>query len=67
MRIYAYEDGGKKHLVALECDDCGARIKPGPDIAESGWVKAGCFKNNHDPSYSFEYAFCPSCAGHHHL
>jgi len=42
-RIYATEDNGTKHLVALECDYCEARIRPGPDIGESGWEKRGVY------------------------
>ena len=45
MRHYVIrrdEDGNEKRaLVEIECDGCGARIKPGPDIAESDWRKVG--------------------------
>ena len=27
MRIYTYEDDGTRHLVALECDFCDARMR----------------------------------------
>lgn len=61
MRVYATEEGtGTKHLVALECDDCGAKIKPGPDIAASGWEKRGTYYGPGDKRNS-EMILCPVC------
>lgn len=57
MRIYATEDDGTKHLVALECDECGARIKPNPKINESGWIKLVTF-NVRDIADMFEWHYC---------
>jgi len=58
-RIYATEENGKKHLVALECDYCDARIKPHKEIAESGWVKQGV---RNGPGDNISWDLCPDCA-----
>lgn len=61
MRIYATEEGnGRKHLIALECDDCGVRIKPNPDIATSGWEKSGVRYTSSDNDWT-EWHLCPGC------
>lgn len=59
-RIYAIrEDNGGRILVAIECERCDAQIKPGPDIAESGWVKRGV--RALDGTID-EYDYCPEHA-----
>lgn len=59
-RVYATDDNGERFLRYLECDRCGARIKPHPDIANSGWTKHGI----DDPKRGgrFEWAYCPECS-----
>ena len=55
MRHYAVrEDTGERVLVELECDECGARLKPGPDVSRSGWIKVGGREKT-------ERHYCPSC------
>ncbi len=41
MKVYATTDAGDRVLVKIVCDDCGAEMRPNPDIANSGWVKHG--------------------------
>jgi len=47
-------------LLELECDGCGATIKPHPDIARSGWIKTGVY--NGPGTEKFEWDYCPDCA-----
>lgn len=62
MRIYALEEGTEhKLLIALECDHCGARIRPHSGIASSGWVKQGLYYGPKDPRNT-QYHYCPQCA-----
>lgn len=56
MRIYAIDDDGERFLRFLECDSCGARIKPHPEITQSGWTKRG---GRDGAGYSFEQDYCP--------
>lgn len=62
MRIYVQrEDDGKRVLVAIRCDGCGAEIRPNPEISKSGWEKHGW---DHGPgTEKFEVDYCPSCRG----
>lgn len=63
MRVYAREEGtDKRHLVALECDYCEAKIKPHPEIAESGWEKRVIYYGPGDDRNT-ESHLCPKCAG----
>lgn len=59
-RIYAVEENGEKHLVALECDCCDARIKPGADIMNSGWEKQ-IYYNDYTGEVSDVTYICPDC------
>ena len=63
MRHYAIrhdEDGNEKRvLVEIECDGCNARIKPGSDIAESGWVKEGW--DDKRTGERVDSVYCPDC------
>lgn len=59
--VYAQEEGGgKRHLVVLECDGCGARIKPHPEISHSGWVVRGW--DNGPGTEKHAVDLCPACA-----
>jgi hypothetical protein len=61
-RVYATEeDSGARVLVRLECDAamCDAKIRPHPEIAQSGWVKSVVVRHG----TRFEYAYCPEHAG----
>jgi hypothetical protein len=57
-RIYAYTEDGERFLVAIECDQCDVRIKPGPDIADSGWTKGGVHRFGR-PNDSITWDHCP--------
>lgn len=66
MRHYAVrEDTGKRVLVSLECDQCGATIKPGPGINRSGWIKVG--GDMGAGTDKFEYDYCRECASHRRI
>jgi hypothetical protein len=58
MRIYGQDDSGKRLLLRLECDSdgCGAKIRPHPEIAVSGWV--GCGSREYGSWIEWDY--CPS-------
>ncbi len=58
-RIYATDDNGERFLRFLECDTCGARIKPHPDIANSGWTKRGGTYPPHGTNDKWENDYCP--------
>ncbi len=61
MRIYAVrEDDKKRILVEIQCDSCDARIKPNPQIAQSGWIKKGMYRG--PGTDQLEWHYCPSCA-----
>jgi hypothetical protein len=61
VRHYAVrEDTGERVLVELECDQCGATIKPGPDISRSGWTKRGWYRG--PGTEVFENEYCPECS-----
>lgn len=56
-RVYATEDDtGRRFLARIECDEngCDAKILPGPDIGQSGWVKCG----GRDGDYTWENDYC---------
>ena len=67
MRHYAtLEDTGERVLHVISCDHagCAAKIKPNPDIANSGWVKSGVI--NHIDGITVDrvdYDYCPDHAG----
>lgn len=59
-RVYATTDKGERILAYLECDTCSAKIRPHPDIANSGWVRYGTYRGpggDHD-----EGDACPECS-----
>jgi len=59
-RIYATrEDTGERVLLELECDGCGATIKPHPEISSSGWVKHAVGTTSVG---TMEWYYCPECA-----
>lgn len=61
MKIYAVrEDDKKRILVEIQCDSCGTRIKPNPQIPQSGWIKKG-MHHGHRTDH-LEWHYCPSCA-----
>jgi len=56
-RVYAREeDSDRRFIVRIECDKigCSSVIKPGPQIASSGWTKRG---STFSPSAVSDY--CP--------
>ena len=53
----SYDD--KKRLAYIECDSCDAKIRPAPDIADSGWMKTGTVSVAH--GVEFERDWCPDC------
>lgn len=58
--IYATrEDDGKRVLIALRCDGCGAEIKPHPEIAKSGWIKRGWDRGIGTEKHEVDE--CPQC------
>jgi hypothetical protein len=60
MKHYAIrEDTGKRVLVDIECDGCGAIIKPNPEIGKSGWRVCGYDKGAGTDKLRFDY--CPTC------
>ena len=59
-RHYVTTDAGKRVLALLECDGCGATIRPYPKIAQSGWVKYGVHYGV-GRGYD-EWDYCPWCA-----
>ena len=60
MRVYAVrEDNGKRVLIEIQCDGCGAVIKPNPDISDSGWSKTG-YQDNFGESWA-RNDWCPAC------
>lgn len=56
-RIYAIEENGKKHLVALTCDTCGCRAEIGSDEIK-GWAKDGTYYGPGDEKNT-EFHRCP--------
>lgn len=57
MLIYAIrEDDGKRILVEIQCDGCGATIKPA--ATDSGWTKTGVYPRG-DTESQF---WCPNCS-----
>lgn len=46
-------------LLWIECDYCDARIRPGPDIAKSGWMQHGLLHSNGE---SLRWYACPKHA-----
>lgn len=48
------EDRAEK-LVAILCDKCGAKIKPHPEIAKSGWMIMGT------RGVAYRLHYCPTC------
>lgn len=58
MRIYATTEAGERALVAIQCDTCGARIKPGPHVVGSGWWQWG---TRDELGRIVETHGCPDC------
>ena len=50
----------KGRLAYIECDGCDAKIRPGPDIAESGWMKCGTIEGWF--AVATQYDYCPDCS-----
>jgi hypothetical protein len=63
-RVYAIrEDDQKRILVEISCDSCSAKIKPNPNIANSGWIKNGTDRGL--GTGELEWHYCPNCQGRH--
>jgi hypothetical protein len=58
-RIYGKDENDKPLLLALECDDCPARIKPNKDIASSGWTTRG--QDNGPGTDKLYWDYCENC------
>lgn len=60
-RIYATEERypRRRFLAYLECDGpgCKERLKPGPHVLESGWMRYG----KRDGESVFTWDYCPTC------
>lgn len=60
MLVYATRDvDGESVLVAIRCDNCGAEVKPSPEITKSGWVKVGRYAG--PGCHNHTCAYCPEC------
>ena len=59
-KVYATTDDGRKFLVEIACDGCGAVLKPGADVDKSGWEKRGATGRHGE---RFEWFYCPNCQG----
>jgi hypothetical protein len=56
-RVYARrEDNDERVLLYLTCDEpgCTEKLKPGPDVAKSGWMK----QRLDDGAGGCEYYYC---------
>lgn len=63
MNVYATrEDDGARVLVEIQCDapGCAAKIKPRPDIAQSGWMRYG--QDDGLGTTKLEWDYCPDHA-----
>lgn len=57
-RVYAREEEtDRRILIRLECDHpgCAAVLKPGPDVADSGWKKTGSDKGTGTEKYESDF------------
>jgi hypothetical protein len=62
-RVYATTDrpGDEPVLAYIECDGCGARLKPGPHVVNSGWKKEGLLDEHGRNIPTAERTYCPDC------
>ena len=51
------KNGNDRFLVAIVCDDCGAKIKSYPSIFKYGWIMKGCGKGK---DFTVK-EYCPNC------
>ena len=58
MHHYAFELDGTRHLVAIGCDTCGRRAKPGSQELLEKWQKRGVYYGPGD-SRNIEGDYCP--------
>lgn len=54
---YATLEDGSKVLHQMVCDGCGATLKPGPHVLDSGWEKK-VLRMQYD---IFTWLYCPEC------
>lgn len=53
---------GKRYLLYIECDRCGARIRPNPKIGESGWTREITYKDRIGIiEVLSDNNYCPDC------
>lgn len=63
MRRYEMrQDLSNKVLIEIECDSCGATIRPGKEVSADGWVNAGSLHDINTGDYLNSFDFCPECA-----
>ena len=60
-RIYAKTDAGERFLVAIECDACDRRAKPGSEELLREWQKRGVYYGS-GSDMNAESDFCPDHA-----
>jgi len=59
---YIYRDDGR--LEWIECDECGGKLRPGPHVVNSGWMRYGqdiAPNPERDPSKVMTWDYCPDC------
>lgn len=61
LKYAVIEGSSRRVLYEIECDGCDATIKPGPDIAKSGWEKRITYEDTmHGPNV-LTSDYCPKC------
>jgi hypothetical protein len=59
---YAVLEGPPKRVIyEIECDCCGATIRPNPDIAQSGWEKRMTYEDTWRGTEVLTTHYCPRC------